>query len=62
MSQCQRTGCVFCAFGAQCEKNPNRFQKLKITHPVLYDYCMRPLENGGLGMKEILKKINIETE
>lgn len=62
MSKCQRTGCVFCAFGAHCEKNPNRFQRLKETHPVLYDYCMRPIENGGLGMKEILQKINIETE
>lgn len=62
MSQCQRTGCVFCAFGAQCEKNPNRFQKLKMTHPFLYDYCMRPLNEGGLGMKEILQKINIKTE
>lgn len=38
-----RTGCVFCIFGCHLEKEPNRFQKLKETHPKLYDYCI----NGG---------------
>lgn len=38
-----RTGCVFCMFGCHLEKEPNRFQKLKETHPKLYDYCI----NGG---------------
>lgn len=38
-----RTGCVFCIFGCHLEKEPNRFQKLKETHPRLYDYCI----NGG---------------
>jgi len=45
-----RTGCVFCAFGAHLEKEPNRFQRLKITHPQLWQYCMKPWEDGGLGM------------
>ena len=40
---CNRTGCVFCMFGCHLEKEPNRFQGLKETHPKLYDYCI----NGG---------------
>ena len=30
---CDRTGCIFCMFGCHLEKEPNRFQKLKKTHP-----------------------------
>lgn len=37
---CQRTGCIFCGFGAHLEKGESRFQRLKRTHPKLYDYCM----------------------
>lgn len=37
----QRTGCVFCGFGAHLEKGSDRrFLKLKQTHPKLYEYCM----------------------
>ena len=59
---CDRTGCVFCGFGCHREKEPNRFQSLKITHPKLWEYCMRPKEQGGLGMKEVLDYINVKTE
>lgn len=55
-----RTGCVFCAFGAHLEKSPNRFQRLKQTHPNLYAYMMKPKEEGGLGFKEPLEYIGIE--
>ena len=44
-----RTGCVFCAFGCHMEES-NRFEKLKETHPKLYNYCM-----DKLGMREVLK-------
>jgi 3'-phosphoadenosine 5'-phosphosulfate sulfotransferase (PAPS reductase)/FAD synthetase len=43
-----RTGCAFCTFGCHMEKS-NRFDKLKETHPKLYNYCM-----GKLGIKEVL--------
>lgn len=43
---CNRTGCMFCMFGVQFEKEPNRFQRMKITHPKQYDYC---INNLGLG-------------
>lgn len=58
----QRTGCVFCAFGAHLEGNPNRFQMLKVTHPNLYEYMMKPKEEGGLGFKEPLEYVGIKTE
>lgn len=57
-----RTGCIFCAFGCHMEKEPNRFQLLKKTHPKLWEYCMKPWDEGGLGMKEVLNYINIKTE
>lgn len=57
-----RTGCMFCMFGAQCEKAPNRFQRMKETHPRQYAYCMKPVEEGGLGLKEVLEYIGVPYE
>ncbi|WP_298035373.1 phosphoadenosine phosphosulfate reductase family protein [uncultured Dysosmobacter sp.] len=42
----QRTGCMFCMFGAHLEKNPNRFQRMALTHPKQYDYCIHKLGCG----------------
>jgi 3'-phosphoadenosine 5'-phosphosulfate sulfotransferase (PAPS reductase)/FAD synthetase len=39
-SGCQRTGCIFCGFGAHMEKGTTRFQQLAKTHPRQYEYCM----------------------
>lgn len=57
-----RTGCMFCMFGAQCEKAPNRFQRMKETHPRQYAYCMKPVEEGGLGLKDVLEYIGVPYE
>lgn len=54
---CSRTGCMFCGFGAHLEKEPNRFQRMKETHPKIYDYCMR---ESGLGMAKVLDFINVK--
>ena len=59
---CNRTGCVFCGFGCHLEKEPNRFQRLKQTHPKLWNYCMKPWDEGGLGMKEVLDYIGVKYE
>jgi 3'-phosphoadenosine 5'-phosphosulfate sulfotransferase (PAPS reductase)/FAD synthetase len=59
---CDRTGCVFCAFGCHLEKEPNRFQRLKQTHPQLWEYCMKDWDDGGLGMGNVLKQINVKIE
>ena len=40
---CQRSGCIFCAFGEHLERTETKFQKLAKTHPRQYEYCM----NGG---------------
>lgn len=58
----ERTGCVFCAFGAHLESYPNRFQILQHTHPNLYEYCMRKFDAGGLGMKDPLEYIGVATK
>ncbi len=56
----ERTGCMFCMFGVQCEKTPNRFQQMKVTHPKQYAYCMKPTADGGLGIAEVLDYIGVE--
>ena len=56
---CDRTGCIFCMFGCHLEGEPNRFQRLKLTHPKLYDYCMRDWEDGGLGIAKVLDYIHV---
>ena len=42
----QRTGCMFCMFGIQCDTTPNKFQRMKITHPQQYEYCINKLGCG----------------
>ena len=55
---CDRTGCMFCGYGCHLEQSPNRFERMKETHPKQYDYIMRPKEQGGLNYKEIIDWIN----
>lgn len=37
---CQRTGCIFCAFGMHIEKGETRFQRLAKTHPKQYEFAI----------------------
>ena len=37
---CDRTGCIYCGFGAHLERGETRFQRLAKTHPRQYEYCM----------------------
>ena len=60
MSMEKRTGCYACMFGVHMEKGENRFQRMKYTHPKLYDYCMRPVTEKGLGLAEVLDFIGVE--
>ena len=57
-----RTGCIFCGFGAHRDKCPNRFQQLKISHPKIWEQCMKSWDEGGLGLKEVLDYIKVPTE
>lgn len=42
----RRTGCMFCMFGLHLEREPNRFQRMALTHPRQYDYCVNKLGCG----------------
>ena len=41
-----RTGCMFCMYGVHLEETPNRFQRMQLTHPKQYDYCINKLGCG----------------
>lgn len=53
----KQTGCIFCAFGAHLEKEPNRFQRMQNTHSKLWKYCM-----DGLGLRTVLDYIGVPIE
>lgn len=64
-----RTGCIFCMFGCHLEKEPNRFQRLKETHPRQYEYCINGGEmvdgkwqpnKEGLGLGHVLDYIGVK--
>ena len=44
----KRTGCMFCMFGAHLEKQPNRFQRMALTHPKQYEFCIHKLGCGAV--------------
>lgn len=57
---CRRTGCIFCGYGCHREKpGEGKFELLKITHPKIYDYIMRPWGEGGLGYREVIDWLNV---
>jgi 3'-phosphoadenosine 5'-phosphosulfate sulfotransferase (PAPS reductase)/FAD synthetase len=60
LSGCLRTGCMFCMFGCHLEKAPNRFQKMKLSHPKQYEYCIKPVEHGGLGLGDVLDFLGVD--
>lgn len=69
---CNRTGCIFCMFGCHLEKEPNRFQMMKETHPRQYEYCIGGGEYNeegkwqpskeGLGLAKVLDYIGVDYE
>ena len=52
-----RTGCMYCGFGAHLEGTPNRFQRLAVTHPGAWRYCM-----DTLGYREVLAFIGVPVD
>ena len=51
----ERTGCIYCGFGVHLEKEPNRFQMLRRTHPNLHEYIIHKL-----GMANVLDYIGVK--
>lgn len=54
---CKRTGCVLCGFGCHLEKEPNRFQMLKETHPKFHN-LLYILKNNGVTYAEAIDWVN----
>lgn len=50
----QRTGCMYCAMGCHLEAQPNRYQRLMVTHPKIYTHVMKPISLGGMGYDYVL--------
>ena len=48
---CDRTGCVFCGFGAHMPDD-NRFIRLRETHPRQYEYCIGGGEYAWIGYEK----------
>ena len=68
---CDRSDCIFCMMGCHLEKEPNRFQRLKETHPRQYEYCIGGGEmvdgkwqpsKEGLGLGKVLDFIDVKYE
>ncbi len=59
----QHTGCKLCLFGCHLEKgSDNRIQRLAKIEPAAYKFAMKPLEEGGLGYKDVMDYIGVEYE
>lgn len=55
--QCQRTGCMFCGFGAHLDKG-KRFEMLYRLHPVLYRKMMS-YKNNDVTYRQALRAIGV---
>ena len=53
----ERSGCAWCAFGVHLEKGENRFQRMKRTHPKIWNYSI-----NKMGLKEVFDFIGIKYE
>lgn len=49
-----RTGCMYCLFGAHLDAEPNRFQKMAIQYPKIYDFCI-----NRMGFGEVMDYLKI---
>ena len=49
---------MFCGFGC-ARKQDERFVIMKKTHPKIYEYIMKPVEEGGLGYREVIDWLNL---
>jgi len=50
-----RTGCSFCMFGLHLDEGNNRFQKMCVTHPKLWQHCI-----GELGCGHVMDVLGID--
>jgi len=53
-TKASRSGCFICGFGVHLEKQPNRFQRMAVDDPKLWDFAI-----NKLGYGELLDFINV---
>ncbi|MBU3173319.1 phosphoadenosine phosphosulfate reductase domain-containing protein [Clostridium estertheticum] len=53
-TKASRSGCFICGFGVHLEKQPNRFQRMEIDDPKLWDFAI-----NKLGYGKVLDFINV---
>jgi 3'-phosphoadenosine 5'-phosphosulfate sulfotransferase (PAPS reductase)/FAD synthetase len=53
----EHTGCAFCLFGIHKEKEPNRLQRMKSTHPKLWRYGL-----DALGLRQVCEYMGVAYE
>lgn len=62
-----RTGCMWCGFGAHLQDNPNKFQQMQISEPKIHEFCMCKLgyyskeQSRFVNYEEILNYVGVET-
>ena len=60
----KRTGCTFCMFGYWSKNDHgtenDRMELLKRVEPKKYEYCMKDIEDGGLGLRKIIDYIDLK--
>jgi 3'-phosphoadenosine 5'-phosphosulfate sulfotransferase (PAPS reductase)/FAD synthetase len=65
-TKAKRSGCFICGFGLHLQEQPNRFQRMEIDDPKMYDFAINKLGYGSLldycnipyRTNQIPKKIN----
>lgn len=47
-TKASRTGCFICGFGLHMERQPNRFQRMEVDDPKLYDFAINKMGYGAV--------------
>ena len=55
-TECDRTGCKLCGFGTK--RDTQRFVRLQKTEPATVRFAFKPIEQGGLGYRELIEFSN----
>lgn len=56
-TKCDRTGCVLCGFGCHMGRGRERFERLKQTHPKVYN-ALDHVSNSGVTYRQAIDWIN----
>lgn len=60
-TQEERTGCMFCPVGCHLDGGA-KYKRLKKKYPKIYQFFMKPVEEGGYGLGQFLKDIQLKED